>query len=49
MACVCIYFPMETVEQTDGFDTSSPLSSLMNGLYSIFLHFPQDTAINFDK
>lgn len=49
MACVYIYFPGETVEQTSGFDTPPSPTFLMNGLHSIFLHFPQDTAINFDR
>lgn len=49
MACVYIYFPSETVEQTGGFDTPPSPTFLMNGLHSIFLHFPQDTGINFDR
>lgn len=49
MACVYIYFPGETVEPTGGFDTPPSPTFLMNGLHSIFLHFPQDTAINFDR
>lgn len=49
MACVYIYFPVETVEQTGGFDTPPSPTFLMNGLHSIFLHFPQDTGINFDR
>lgn len=49
MACVYIYFPRETVEQSGGFDTTPSPAFLMNGFYSVFLHFPQDTAIKFDR
>lgn len=37
----------ETREQTDGFGPAPAF--LMNGLYFVFLRFPRDTAISFDR